>query len=291
MRIVDFIKPGTVSISFEFFPPKTDEGMSNLLGTIAELKPLKPSFVSMTYGAGGSTRSKTVALVSKIKHEIGLEAVAHLTCVGHTQEEIRSVLTELKEHGIENVLALRGDPPKGQTSFVPTQHGLAHAEDLVRLIRKDFPFCIGVAGYPEKHIEAKTKEDDLQFLTQKVRAGADVVITQLFFNNADYFVFVDQLRKRGLDIPVIAGIMPIMDTDQIKRFASMCGALLPVQLLKKLEAAGGDKERMMEVGIEHAYQQSKELIERGVPGLHFYTLNKSRSTQLIFSKLKEERLV
>jgi len=291
MRIVDLIQPGKPCISFEFFPPKTDEGLTSLLATIATLKSLKPSFVSMTYGAGGSTRSKTIELVSKIKNEIGLEAVAHLTCIGHTQEELASVLSELKSHGIENVLALRGDPPKGQNTFVPTVGGFVHAAELVRFIKQRFPFCVGVAGYPEKHIEAITMEDDLRHLKEKVDAGGDVIVTQLFFNNADYFSFVDVLRKRGIKTPVIAGIMPIMDTEQIKRFASMCGAALPEALLKKLEAVAGNKERMVEIGIEHAFEQCRDLLRRGVPGLHFYTLNKSRSTQDIFTKLKKEKLV
>ncbi len=291
MRIIDLIQPEKPCVSFEFFPPKTEEGMASLLSTIATLKSLSPSFVSMTYGAGGSTRSKTVELVSKIKHEIGLEAVAHLTCVGHTQDELNSVLSELQRHGIENILALRGDPPKGQTAFVPTHDGFAHAAELVRFIKKKFSFCIGVAGYPEKHIEAPSLEEDIRHLEEKVRAGGDVIVTQLFFNNADYFSFVDTLRKRGIKTPVIAGIMPVTDTEQIKRFAGMCGAALPAELLKKLDAAAGDKERMVEVGIEHAFEQCRDLLRRGAPGLHFYTLNKSRSTQDIFMKLKSEKLV
>jgi methylenetetrahydrofolate reductase (NADPH) len=265
--------------------------MAGLLATIATLKTLNPSFVSMTYGAGGSTRSKTVALVSKIKNEIGLEAVAHLTCIGHTQEELASVLAELQSSGIENVLALRGDPPQGQTTFVPTRGGFAHATELVRFIKTKFQFCVGVAGYPEKHIESPSMEEDLRHLEEKVRAGGDVIVTQLFFDNADYFSFVAALRQRGITTPVIAGIMPITDTEQIKRFARMCGATLPTSLLKKLEAAAGDKERMAEIGVEHAFDQCRELLGRGAPGLHFYTLNKSHSTQKIFMKLKSERLV
>jgi methylenetetrahydrofolate reductase (NADPH) len=291
MRIVDLIQPGKPCISFEFFPPKTDEGVAGLLTAIVTLKPLQPGFVSMTYGAGGSTRSKTVELVAKIKHEIGIEAVAHLTCVGHTQDELNAVLRELQNHGIENVLALRGDPPKGQSVFVPTSDGFSNAAQLVRFIKSRFSFCIGVAGYPEKHIEAPDKETDLRYLGEKVHAGADVIITQLFFDNTDYFSFVDAVRRRGIRTPVIPGIMPVTDTDQIKRFAGMCGATLPATLLQKLEKAGGDKEQMVSIGIDHAFEQCRDLIRRGAPGLHFYTLNKSRSTQDIFLRLKSERLV
>jgi methylenetetrahydrofolate reductase (NADPH) len=291
MRIIDLLQRGKPCVSFEFFPPKTDEGMASLLSTVATLKSLDPSFVSMTYGAGGSTRSKTVGLVAKIKHEIGIESVAHLTCVGHTKDELNSVLAELQGNGIDNVLALRGDPPKGQTTFVANRDGFSYASELVRFIKERFSFCVGVAGYPEKHIEAPSMQEDLRHLKEKVDAGADVIITQLFFNNADYFSFVDSLRARGISAPVIAGIMPIVDTEQIKRFAGLCGAVLPSELLKKLEAASDDKEQMAAIGVEHAFQQCRDLLRSGAPGLHFYTLNKSHSTQEIFLKLKSERLV
>lgn len=291
MKVASILNKNRPVISFEFFPPKTDEGLANLLETIKTLKDLSPSFVSMTYGAGGSTRAKTVELVSRIKNEIGIEAVAHLTCVGHSRAELKTILTELKSRGVENILALRGDPPKGQASFVPAADGFANASELVRFIRSEFPFCIGVAGYPEKHIEAPTLEDDLSYLKQKVQAGGDFIVTQLFFDNAVYYSFVEKLRGMGVIAPVIAGIMPITDYDQIQRFAAMCGATLPASLRAKLEAAGGDKALVERIGIEHATAQCEDLLKKGAPGIHFYTLNKSRSTREIFLNLRKERVV
>ncbi len=287
MKVSQLFSAGRPLFSFEFFPPKTDEGLVSLLNTISHLKELKPSFVSMTYGAGGSTRQKTVQLVSKIKKETGIEAAAHLTCVGNTEAELVSVLEELQAAGVDNVLALRGDPPKGQNTFVPVKGGFRYATDLVQLIRKKFKFCVGVAGYPEKHVEAPSLKADLAHLNEKVGAGADFIVTQLFFNNADYFRFVDQVRALGIQVPVVAGIMPVTDTDQIKRFTSMCGARLPERLLKSLEEAGGDKEKVVQVGIQYATDQCRELLERKVPGIHFYTLNKSHATAEIFKNLKE----
>jgi methylenetetrahydrofolate reductase (NADPH) len=261
------------------------------MATIASLKELSPSFVSMTYGAGGSTRQKTVQLVSDIKKKIGLEAVAHLTCVGHTRAELEAVLGDLQAAGVENVLALRGDPPKGQTSFVPVKDGFAYATDLVKLIKSKFKFCVGVAGYPEKHVEAASMEDDLKHLTEKANAGADFIVTQLFFDNVDYFAFVEKARARGLKQPIVAGIMPITDLDQIKRFTVMCGASIPEALIAKLEAAGGDKERVARIGIEHATAQCEDLLSKGAPGIHFYTLNKSHSTKEIFLNLRKKKLL
>ncbi len=291
MKIASLLQRGTPAVSFEFFPPKTDDGLKNLLETIGMLKSLAPSYVTMTYGAGGSTRAKTVALVAKIKHELGIEAAAHLTCVGHSQNELKAILTELADNGVENIIALRGDPPKGQTSFVAAKDGFSHASDLVKFIRAHFNFSIGVAGYPEKHPESLTLEADLAHLAEKVRSGGDFVVTQLFFSNADYFSFVKRLRSSGVNAPVIAGIMPITDFDQIKRFTSMCGARIPAPLMQKLEEADGDKERVERVGIEYAVDQCEELIRRGAPGLHFYTLNKSRATREIFLQLKKRKVV
>lgn len=259
--------------------------------TIGSLGNLSPSFVSMTYGAGGSTRAKTVELVSKIKRETGIEAAAHLTCVGHSQSELREILQELNNRGIENVLALRGDPPKGQQIFVAAKDGFSHASELVRFIRKNFSFCIGVAGYPEKHIEALSMEDDLNYLKEKVASGGDFIVTQLFFDNADYFSFVARLHEMKVSAPVAAGIMPITDFDQIKRFASMCGARLPASLREELEAAGANHDHVVEIGIKHAIRQCEELLLKGVPGIHFYTLNKSRSTREIFLALKKKGVV
>ena len=291
MKVKVILANGRPSVSFEFFPPKTDEGLASLLETIGQLKTLAPSFVSMTYGAGGSTRARTIQLVSRIKHEIGLEAVAHLTCVGHTRDEIFAILAELQDAGIENVLALRGDPPKGQSRFVPVSGGFAYAADLVTYIRQNFTFGVGVAGYPEKHPEAPSAEIDLVRLKDKVGRGADYVITQLFFSNEDYFSFVQRLRHAGVKVPIIPGIMPVTDTEQVKRFTSLGGARLPGGLLARLEAAGADKAAMTRVGVEHATAQCLDLLGRGAPGIHFYTLNKSDATREIFRRLKAEGAV
>lgn len=290
MKISELFGRGRPVFSFEFFPPKTDEGLSTLMQTVARLKELKPSFVSMTYGAGGSTRQKTVQLVSKIKNEIGIEAAAHLTCVGHSEAELAIILSELEKAGVENILALRGDPPKGETTFVPAKDGFRYAADLVALIREKFRFCVGVAGYPEKHVEARSMEEDLKNLQTKVSKGADFIVTQLFFNNADYFQFVEKVRKLGIKVPVVAGIMPVTDTDQIKRFTSLCGAKLPEVLLKKLDAAA-DKEDVVRIGIEHATEQCQDLLAKGAPGIHFYTLNKSHATVEIFKNLSVRSLL
>lgn len=245
----------------------------------------------MTYGAGGSTREKTVGLVSRIKKETGIEATAHLTCVGHSEAELVSVLGELERAGVENILALRGDPPKGQATFVPAKDGYRYAADLVRLIRKKFTFSVGVAGYPEKHVEARSMEDDLAHLKKKVDAGADFIVTQLFFNNDDFFRFVDRVRALGIKIPIVAGIMPVTDVEQVKRFTTLCGATLPAPLLEELEKNAQDKAAVVQTGIKHATAQCRELIKRGVAGIHFYTLNKSHATAEIVKNLKAEGLV
>lgn len=242
----------------------------------------------MTYGAGGSTRAKTVQLVSKIKNEIGIEAVAHLTCVGHTESELDGILNELLAEGIENVLALRGDPPKGQDRFIAVRGGFSHADELVSFIRGRFDLSIGVAGYPEKHPEAASIDDDVENLARKVSNGADYVVTQLFFSNDDYFRFVDRARARGVGVPIIPGIMPVTDTDQVKRFTSLCGARLPQDLLTRLEGAGADKAAVGRIGVEHATAQCEDLLRRGAPGVHFYTLNKSDATREVFRLLREK---
>ncbi len=291
MKIKEYLAKKTPSISFEFFPPKTDEGFRNLMETVSQLKQLNPAYVSITYGAGGSTRQKTVELVSKIKKETGIESAAHLTCVGHTKDEIKNVLEELAQAGIENIIALRGDPPKGQAEFKPNPQGFKFATELVSFIKKGYLFSIGVAGYPEKHIEAPDFESDLRHLKEKVDAGADFVVTQLFFDNKAYFSYVEKVRSLGVKVPILAGLMPITDTEQIKRFSGMCGATLPVELLRKLEKAGGNKEEVVGIGIDHAAAQARELLTKGAPGIHFYTLNKSHSTREIFQTLKNEGLV
>ncbi len=285
MKIVERLGKGPV-FSFEFFPPKDAEGVERLFETIAELRPYEPAYVSMTYGAGGSSRRLTVELVRRIKHEVGLEAMAHLTCVGATRGELGGVLDELRDGGIENVIALRGDPPRGSTSFVRTEGGLAQAAELVALIRARYDFCVAAACYPEKHLEAIDADTDLVHLKAKVDAGADVLITQLFFDNADYFSFVERARAAGIDVPIVAGIMPITNLGQIKRFTALCGASIPAPLLAALEACGDDADAVRALGVEHATAQCRDLVARGVPGIHFYTLNRSLATRHVLDRLR-----
>ena len=286
MLIRDLLNQGTPSFSFEFFPPKTDEAFDTLVETIRELQKLHPTFVSVTYGAGGSTRRRTVDVVAKAKRELGQESMAHLTCVGSTEDELRDVLDELKAQGIENVLPLRGDPPAGTDVFEKTPGGFGYANELVSFIKKNYDFCLGVAGYPEGHQEADDFDTDLANLKLKVDAGADFVITQMFFDNHFYFDFVEQARAIGIDVPLIPGIMPILNVEQIKRFTRMCGASIPEELLERLEAIKEDADAVRQCGVEHAAKQCRELLEGGAPGIHFYTLNRSTSTRDIFENLK-----
>lgn len=285
MKITDILKRDGRAFSFEFFPPKDEEGMGNLYVTVNTLKTLRPSYVSVTYGAGGSTRAKTVTLVEKIKSEIGIESMAHLTCVGHTRGELSQILLELKNAGMDNVLALRGDPPKGETKFVKPDGGFEYGSELVAMVRENFDFCIGVAGYPEGHVECPDKQKDLEHLKIKVDAGGDFIITQLFFNNEAYFRFVDAAQKIGIRAPIIAGIMPITNFQQIQRFAAMCGAVIPPLLQEKLEQCKDNSNCVEQIGIDYATKQCDELLRKGVPGIHFYTLNKSTATKTIFENL------
>ncbi|WP_309897312.1 methylenetetrahydrofolate reductase [NAD(P)H] [Archangium sp.] len=287
MKIRNRLNPSDPCFSFEFFPPKSDEGVNNLLKTLAELAPLEPGFVSVTYGAGGSTRDKTVELVSRIKRETGIEAMAHLTCVGHTREELRDMLRRLAEAKVDNVLALRGDPPQGQTTFQPVEGGFRHATELVRFIREeDFNFCLGGACYPEGHVETVSRDEDLRHLKAKVDAGLDFVVTQLFFDNAFYFDFVERARRIGINVPIVPGIMPITNFEQVHRFTRMCGATVPMRLGLQLERVKDQPEAVMQLGVAHATVQCMELLSRGVPGIHFYTLNKSPATRMIVSALR-----
>src|SRR5689334_21204213 len=235
MKIRNRLNPSNPCFSFEFFPPKTDEGTANLLRTLEELAPLEPGFVSVTYGAGGSTRDRTVDLVTRIKQNTGIEAMAHLTCVGHTRDELAQVLDRLVAAKIENVLALRGDPPKGEKACVPVPGGFRYATELVRFIRdRDYAFCLGGACYPEGHPENPSREVDLKNLKQKVDAGLDFVITQLFFDNAFYFDFVERARRQGINVPIVPGIMPITNYEQLNRFIRICGTTVPMRLSLQL---------------------------------------------------------
>lgn len=285
MKIQDMFGRGRPVYSFEFFPPKNDEGVAKLYDTIGELKALDPSFVSVTYGAGGSTRDRTVDLVGRIKNELGIEAMAHLTCVQSTRDDIAAVLDRLRGIGIENVLALRGDPPQGETAFVKTEHGFGFASELVEFVKSKYGFCVGGACYPECHVETPDRDLDLKHLTTKFRAGTDFLVTQLFFDNIDYFDFVRRARAAGVTCPIVPGIMPITNLSQVKRFTQLCGARIPQALLKRLEGLNHLPEEVIRVGIEHAVAQCKGLLAGGAPGLHFYTLNKSSATRRIFEQL------
>lgn len=286
MYIKDLLKRPGHSFSFEFFPPKTDKGFESLYATVAELRRLNPTFVSVTYGAGGSTRRKTVDIVAKIKHELGIESMAHVTCVGATRDEIREVLDDVQAKGIQNVLPLRGDPPAGSDTFQATPGGFAHADDLVAFIRERYDFCLGVAGYPEGHQEAPDRESDLDHLKRKVDAGADFVITQLYYDNRFFFDFVDRAVAAGITVPIIPGIMPVINVNQIQRITRMCGASIPARMAGDLERLGDDPAAAEEYGIDYSTRQCEELLAQGVPGIHFYTLNRSRSTWTIFENLK-----
>jgi methylenetetrahydrofolate reductase (NADPH) len=279
----------TPVFSFEFFPPKTEQGEQNLYAALSELHTLGPSFVSVTYGAGGSTREKTIEIVKRIRERYSLEAMAHFTCVGATVAELRETLEEMRQAGIDNVLALRGDPPAGQEAWAKTDGGLEFSRELVELIRADYPFAIGAACFPETHIHAASPEADLAYLTEKVRAGADFLITQLFFDNAVYFDFLARTRDAGIAVPVIPGIMPITRVGQVERMAEMCGASIPDGLRHELHARGDDPEAVLDFGVAYATLQCAELLAAGAPGIHFYTLNRSPATRAILSALKLAR--
>ena len=272
--------------SFEFFPPKDEAGFQSLFQTIENLKSSSPAFVSVTYGAGGSTRSKTVELVGKIKNEIGIECMAHLTCVGHKKEDIVSVLESLQVCGIENILALRGAPPKGEEKFIKPKGGFGYANELAAFIKSNYSFCIGAACYPEGHVECPDLQADMDNLKRKVDSGVDFLITQLFFENKYYFDFKKRAEMGGINIPIIPGIMPILNLKQSKRFTEMCGATLSKSLLSKFEGFEENHEKVREIGINHAFEQSRELLSSGAPGIHFYTLNRSRATLAILEKLQ-----
>ena len=289
MRIADAFGPGRPPvISFEFFPPRTPEAETRLFDTVARLAPLRPTFVSVTYGAGGATRRLTRDIVTRIKREIGIEAMAHLTCLEHTASELAEILDGLTAAGIENVLALRGDPPKGQTTFTPTPGGFAHGSELAAFITGRWDVCIVGAAYPETHLEAPDAETDLRHLMEKVQNGARVLITQLFFEPATYFGFVERARAAGIGVPIVPGIMPITNVSQIERFTNMCGASIPAALRELLAGVREDDAAVTSIGIEWARDQCRVLLEGGAPGLHFYTLNLSHSTQEILGLLQAE---
>ena len=274
-------------VSFEFFPPKTDEGDRALLEKqIPALLATRPYFCSVTYGAGGSTREKTLTIVDRIQREHALPALAHLTCVNHTREEVRSLLEKIRALNCQNILALRGDPPGGG-EFKPSPGGFEFSSQLVKFIRDAGDFSIGTAGFPEGHIANKIgKHDDWRHLREKVDAGADFVLTQLFFDNADFFEFRDFVSGRlGVKVPLVPGVIAILSAAQITKFTQLCGSKIPPSLRSKLDQLGADDDAAMKFGIEYATQQCEELLRAGVPGLHFYTLNKAHSTVSVLKNL------
>ena len=282
MRISDILRLGRPCFSFEFFPPKTDEGARTLFSTIEALRPLDPAFVSLTYGAGGSTRTRTVDLAKRIQSEIGLTVMSHITCAGSTREELVAIFRDLRQAGVENVLALRGDAPKDGSA--PTGE-LHYATDLVGLLRDEFDFSIGGACYPEVHPEAADAATDLVHLAEKVARGAEFLVSQLFFDNDRYFAFVERARAAGIAVPIVPGIMPITDYRQIARFTAMCGATIPASLRAALEDRIDEPEAVAELGVAYATLQCVDLLERGAPGIHFYTLNKSPATRAVVSAI------
>ena len=287
MKIRDMFTGKRPVVSFEFFPPKTEEGVTSLYQTVATLKTAcDPSFVSVTYGAGGSTRDRTIELVTRIQRELGLDAMAHLTCVGATRDEIRTVLGRLRDGGIENLLALRGDPPQGQAGFVKTDGGFGYASELVEFLRTENPpFCVGGACYPEGHMETRDLDQDLGHLKRKVAAGAAFLITQLFFDNAEYFAFVRRAKRAGITVPIVPGLMPITNVAQVERFTKLCGARIPQELYRRLKIVEQDPAAVVAVGVQWSVEQCRHLLEGGVPGLHFYTLNKSSATLAVHASL------
>ena len=273
------------TISFEFFPPRAADGIPGVLDTVAELTAYCPDFVSVTYGAGGSTRHFTERITVEAKQSAGVEVMAHLTCVGQTVEELDGVLQRLEEAGIENVIALRGDPPRGEEKFTATEGGFSHASDLVSHIKANYDFGIAAACYPEGHTEAVNLEQDLEYAKLKVDNGAEFLITQLFFDNSDYFEFAERATAAGIGVPVVPGILPVLSGPQIRRFTALCGSKIPPGLDAELERLGGDDEAVRELGVEYAARQVEELWDAGVPGVHFYVLNRSYSVSKILSHL------
>lgn len=296
MRLEEIYKQFFPAISVEFFPPRTAEGRRDLDARILEIKNLAPAFCSVTYGAGGSGRDRTVEWVRRTKHEFGLETMSHLTCVGQSRAEIKKVLDELKSIGIENIIALRGDPPQGVDNWAPHPDGFTHASELVKLAAEE-NFSIAVAGFPEVHPEAQSPESDIKFLKEKVDAGAVVIITQLFFDNKDYFAYVERANKAGINVPIVPGILPCRSKEDLIRFATKYArtfngpARIPEEFLELLEAAGDDADAQALVGVEWAYRQSEDLLRGGAPGIHYYCMNKSNVVETLMTRLRNSGLL
>ncbi len=290
MRITERLQAGSPCFSFEFFPPKTDEGVVHLFETFGELGELEPAFVSVTYGAGGSTRQNTIEIVSRMKRDSGIEPMAHIACVGHTRGEISDILDRLHEARVENVLCLRGDPPRDRPSYFATPDGFRFASELVGFVRGGrWGFTVGGACYPEGHLENPSREDDIVRCKQKVDAGCGFLITQLFYDNAFYFDFVARARAAGITVPIIPGIMPLTNFEQIERITRLCGATIPIRMRLELERRKDDPEAILQLGVAHATVQCIELLARGAPGIHFYTLNRSRASRMILTALRSRQ--
>jgi len=287
VKISKLYGQGRPIFSFEFFPPKTDKAAQGLMQTVRDLRELyAPDFVSVTYGAGGTTRGRTIELVSRIQSELSTTAMAHLTCVGHSKAELTDLFKRFESRGISNVLALRGDAPDPEQGFVPAEDGFAHASELAEFIRANSKLCVGGACYPEKHPESASAEDDMRWTRHKVDQGVGFLITQLFFDNESYFGFVDRARDAGISVPIIPGIMPITNVKQIERFTKMCGAKIPEALNERMQRFAEDAPSVMAIGIEHAIRQCRSLLDAGAPGVHFYTLNKSHATRSVLAAIK-----
>jgi len=289
MRIDEIIAAKAPTFSVEFFPPKTDEGREGLLATARSLRELEPDFVSVTYGAGGSTRDGTVEITRELKDELGYETMAHLSCVGETCEGLAQTLDQIEAAGIENVFALRGDPPRGQEDFAQPEGGLGSAAELTAFIGSRWPFAVGGACFPEVHPEAPDLETDLAYLKTKVEAGASFLITQLFFDNQVYFDFVAAARAAGIEVPIIAGVIPVASFAQTKRICDLCDASIPPRLEAAFTAAGGDEQAEFELGVAYAAQQCSELLLAGAPGIHFYALNRAPATWAVLGSLQAAR--
>ena len=279
MKLSSLYGPGKFGLSFELFPPKTDTGETELFRHLEELAAFEPSYVTCTYGAGGSTRQKTLEIVERVRERFKVPVASHLTCVGSTADDLRGYLREARRRGVDFIVALRGDPPKGESQFTAVEGGLRYASELVTLVRGEFPeFGIAVAGYPETHIEALSPEADLENLKRKVDAGGEIVITQLFYSNGDFFRFRERCERLGIKAPIVPGILPVTNLAQIRRITSLCGAKLPADFVAELEARNADAEAQFDIGVEFATRQTQELLDDDVPGIHFYVLNKSPAT-------------
>jgi methylenetetrahydrofolate reductase (NADPH) len=278
---------GKFGLSFELFPPKTDQGVANLFQHVARLVEFQPSFITCTYGAGGSTQDLTLEIVARVRREFQLPVATHLTCVGRSVDQLREYLQSAQQSDVRNVVALRGDPPRGETVFRPVEGGLRYANELVTLVRGEFPTIgIAVAGYPETHQEAPSPEADLANLKRKVDAGADVVITQLFYDNDDFFRFRDRCAALGINVPIVPGLLPVTNFAQIKRITSLCGSQLPAPFVRRLEQAGDAADAQFAIGVEFATRQTQGLIDAGVPGIHFYVLNRSEAAAEVLGNIQ-----